>query len=245
MICDVEWRINIAMTNPRKADSVRFKKQCKYRSLRAPILVLITCLLTAIPSIAQEYHKNIEFMGTLQSCIFNQHYDNPGFGAETQIRFWLKDNLGFAVASGISFFTIDQFIASSDGLVVTEITKEGTVLLFPVGGSILISLNPSNNLEVIFEGGVRYVFVKSGLEEVRTTTDSGSVTTDRIEYDIKNGVISLVSAYAVTELSSNLNLSIGLGYQFDISKGKEMIFEFQEEHELSSLLIRAGLITGF
>ena len=234
------------MTNSRKTDSVRFRERCKYCSLRVPILVLITCLLIALPSIAQEYHNNLEFMGTLQSCIFNQHYDNnPGFGAETQIRFWLKDNLGFAVATGISFFTIDQFIASSDGLVVTEITKEGTVLLFPVGGSILISLNPSNNLEVILEGGVRYVFVESGLEEVRTTTDSVSVTTERIEYDIENGLISLVSAYAVTELSSNLNLSIGLGYQFDISKGKAIIFEFQEEHELSSLLIRAGLITGF
>ena len=203
-------------------------------------------LIIAMPLSAQEINHNIEFLVTLQSLMLNQQYDyTPGFGAETQIRFWLKDNLGFAVASGISFFTIDQFIASSDGLVVTKITKEGTVLLFPVGGSILISLNPSNNLEVIFEGGVRYVFVKSGLEEVRTTTDSGSVTTDRIEYDIENGVIGLVSAYAVTELSSNLNLSIGLGYQFDISKGKEMIFEFQEEHELSSLLIRAGLITGF
>lgn len=37
----------------------------------------------------------------------------------------------------------------------------------------------------------------------------------------------------------------GLGYQFDITKGNEVIFDFPGEHELSSYLIRAGLITDF
>ena len=69
--------------------------------------------------------------------------------------------------------------------------------------------------------------------------------TDKIEYDIGNGIIGLVAAYVVTELSQELSLSLGLGYQFDITKGKEVIRDFQGEHELSSLLIRAGLITDF
>jgi hypothetical protein len=175
--------------------------------------------------------------------MFNQHYDfTPGFGAETQIRFWPKNSLGFAFASGISFFFVDQLIDTSNHIVVT---KEGSLLIFPIGGSILISQNLTQNAEFIFEAGVRYVFVNSNLKEVTTTTDSGTVTIDKIRYDIGNGIIGLVSANVVTELSQKLSLSLGLGYQFDINKGEEVIWDFPGEHELSSLLIRAGLITDF
>jgi len=231
------------MTNLKIQNSVGFYKRIKYRSFRAITLVVLVCLLAALPSSAQENHHNIEFLGTLQSYMFNQHYDfTPGFGAETQIRFWPKNNLGFAFASGISFFFVDQLIATSDHIVVT---KEGSLLFFPFGGSILLSQNSNQNAEGIFEAGVRYVFVNSNLKKVTTTTDSGTVTIDKIEYDIGNGIIGLVSAYVVTELSPELSLSLGLGYQFDISKGKEVIYIFPGEHELSSFLIRAGLITDF
>lgn len=234
------------MANLNTKAPLRFSKTVKHHLFSAIALNVITCLLAALPSSAQENHHNIEFLGTLQSYMFNQHYDfTPGYGAETQIRFWPKDNLGFAFVSGISFFTIDQFIASTGNLVVTKVTKEGTLLFFPIGVSILLSQNSNQNPEFIFEAGARYVFVKSDLEEVLTTTDSGTVTTDKIEYDIGNGIIGLVSAYAVTELSSELSLSLGLGYQFDIVKGKEVIRDFSGEHELSSLLILAGLITDF
>ena len=98
---------------------------------------------------------------------------------------------------------------------------------------------------MVIEGGVRYVFVESDLEEVVTTYDSGIVTTEKTKYDIGNGVVGLVSAYVVTKLSSDISLSIGLGYQFDIAKGKEVIGGFTGKNELRSLLIRAGLITDF
>ena len=234
------------MTNLKILKSLGFCKRVKYRSFRAITLVVIICLLSVLPASAQENHHSIEFFGTLQSYMFNQHYDfTPGFGAEAQIRFWPKTNLGLAIAGGMSFFTIDQLIATSDDPIKIEVAKEGTLLFFPLGGSILFSQNSNLNAEFILEAGVRYVFVNSNLEQVTTTTDSGSVTTDRIKYDIGNGIIGLVSVYVVTELSQELRLSLGLGYQFDITKGNEVILDFPGEHELSSVLIRAGLITDF
>lgn len=234
------------MANPKTKDSLRFQNPVKHHLFRAITLVVITCLLAALPSYAQEDQKNIEFMGTLQSYVFNQHYDyNPGYGAEAQIRFWPGESLSFAFTSGISFFNIDQLIATSDDPIKIEVAKEGTLLFFPIGGSILLSQNSNQNAEFIFEAGVRYVFVNSNLEKVTTTTDSRTVTIDRIEYDIGNGIIGLVSANVVTELSQKLSLSLGLGYQFDISKGNEIVCIFPGEHELSSFLIRAGLITDF
>ncbi len=234
------------MANLEIKDPLRFYKPVKHHLFRAMTLVVITCLLAALPSSAQGNHRNIEFLGTLQSYMFNQHYDfTPGFGAEVQIRFWSHENLGFALTSGISFFTIDQLIATSGSKSESEITKEGTLLFFPIGGSILLSQDSDQNPEFILEAGVRYVFVNSNLEQVTTTTDSGTVTIDKIEYDIGNGIIGLVSAYVVTELSQEFSLSLGLGYQFDITKGSEVILDFPGEHELSSFLIRAGLITDF
>ncbi|MCK5132541.1 MAG: hypothetical protein KAR40_10380 [Candidatus Sabulitectum sp.] len=234
------------MVNLKTKSSLRIYKPVKHCSFRFISLVTITCLLAALPSYAQEEHQNIEIMGTLQSYIFNQHYDySPGFGAEAQVRFWPRGNLGFAFTTGLSFFTINQLIATTDDPITIDVAKEGTLLFFPIGGSILLSDNSNQNAELIFEAGVRYVFVNSNLEEVTTTTDSGTVTIDKIEYDIGNGIIGLVSAYVVTELSQKLSLSLGLGYQFDISKGKEVVLAFPGEHELSSFLIRAGLITNF
>ncbi|MCK5133124.1 MAG: hypothetical protein KAR40_13340 [Candidatus Sabulitectum sp.] len=234
------------MTNLKIQNSLGFYKRIKYRSFRTITLVVLVCLLAAFPSSAQENHHSIQFLGTLQSYMFNQHYDfTPGFGAETQIRFWPKTNLGLAIAGGMSFFTIDQLIATSGDPIKIEVAKEGTLLFFPIGGSILLSQNLKHNAEFILEAGVRYVFVNSNLKEVTTTTDSGTVTIDKIRYDIGNGIIGLVSANVVTELSQKLSLSLGLGYQFDISKGNEVVFGFPGEHELSSYLIRAGLITDF
>lgn len=234
------------MTNLRILKSLGLYKRVKYLSFRVITLVVIICLLSVLPASAHENHSSIEFLGTLQSYIFSQHYDfTPGFGAEAQIRYWPKTNLGLAIAGGMSFFAIDQLIDTSGDLTKIEVAKEGTLLFFPIGGSILLSDNSNQNAEFILEAGVRYVFVNSDLERVTTTTDSGTVTIDRIEYDIGNGIIGLISAHVVTELSQALSLSLGLGYQFDITKGNEVIFDFPREHELSSYLIRAGLITDF
>ncbi|MEA3267403.1 MAG: hypothetical protein U9P42_10760 [Candidatus Fermentibacteria bacterium] len=234
------------MTNLKIRKSLGFDNRVKYSSFRAVTLVVIICLLSVLPASAQENYHSIEFFGTLQSYMFNEHYDfTPGFGAETQIRFWPKTNLGLAIAGGMSFFTIDQLIATTGDPVKKEVAKEGTLLFFPIGGSILFSQNSNLNAEFILEAGVRYVFVNSNLEKVTTTTDSGSVTINKIKYDIGNGIIGLVSVSVVTELSQELNLSFGLGYQFDITKGGEVTLDIPREHELSSFLIRAGLITDF
>jgi hypothetical protein len=84
------------MTNLKILKSLGFDNRVKYRSFRAITLVVIICLLSVLPASAQENHHSIEFLGTLQSYMLNQHYDfTPGFGAEAQIRFWPKTNLGF------------------------------------------------------------------------------------------------------------------------------------------------------
>lgn len=190
-----------------------------------------------------------EITGTLQYIMPDDDdtYDS-GFGAEGQIRFWENANVGFALAGGIASWDInEQEIVESDGFTAIGASIEGSILMVPIGGSILVRSMLADNLSLTLEGGLRYVIVESDAQmEFAVANARGVFVGGSADIEIDNGIIGLVAANIEAELSPGVSLLCGFGYQFDIAKGDaKWMGEDLEENELKAFFLRAGIALVF
>lgn len=185
------------------------------------------------------------FAGALQYYMPGQDDDyDSGFGVEGQIRFWQSQTVGLALAGGFANWEInDQEAVISDGLVAVAAAMEGDVLLIPIGGSVLLRPKLSGNLDLILEGGLRYVIVESDAEAAIAAANAfGGVVGGSAEIEIDDGVVGLIAANLEADLSPGLSLFGGVGYQFDLAKGDaKWMGEDFGENELKAFFLRVGL----
>lgn len=190
-----------------------------------------------------------EFTGALQYFVPGQDDDyDSGFGAEAQIRFWQNQNVGFALAGGLANWDInEQEAVVSDGVVAVGVSMEGSVLLLPIGGSVLFRPTLADNLNLTIEGGLRYVIVQSDAEATFAAANAfGDFVGGTADIEIDNGIVGVIAANLEAELSPGFSLLGGVGYQFDIAKGDaEWMGEDLGDNELKAFFIRAGLAIEF
>ncbi|MGI5869375.1 MAG: hypothetical protein ACOX9C_08035 [Kiritimatiellia bacterium] len=215
--------------------------------------IAVATFILAGTAIAQENiattPPSTDVAGTLQYFMPGQDDDyDSGFGAEIQIRFWSCPNLGFALAGGVASWEVNEQEGVADyGSSAFAASIEGDVTLVPIGGSILYRAALADNLNLVLEGGLRYVIVESDATMTFALTEAyGGVVGGSADMKIDNGFVGLVAANLEAELSPGVSLLGGVGYQFDITKGDvEWMGEDFGENELKAFFIRAGLAFDF
>lgn len=193
--------------------------------------------------------SSTDLTATLQYFVPGEDDDyDVGYGAEVQVRFWQNQNIGFALAGGLANWDInEQEAVVSDGEVAVGVAIEGSVLLLPIGGSILFRPTLADNLNLVFEAGLRYVFVESDAQLAIVAADAyGSLVGGSADIEMDDGFIGLVAVNFEAEVAPGFSLIGGVGYQFDIAKGDaKWMGEDFGENELEAFFIRVGIAVTF
>jgi len=211
-------------------------------------IIAIASVLVGSSAFSQEPKPLTDFTIELQYFLPDYEDYDFGFGVEGQYRCWKNQNLGFSLAGGVSSWEVDDLGASVyGGPAVGVSSRDGSVDLVPIGGSILYRPTLGDNISVILEGGLRYVIVDSDVKVGTTALSAlGDVMVTSEKVDIDDGVVGLIAASLESELSPGLTLFGGIGYQFDISKGDaKMAGENLGKNELKSFFLRVGIAVGF
>jgi len=183
----------------------------------ALLSMIFFCGVPAFADTGYEVRGNISYYIPDDS----DSWDNS-FGFEGQLVSWITSELGIAVAAGISKWDAEDFSESYYDPYYDEtvsVAVKGDIQLIPLGVSALI--RPQlNEIELTLEAGMRYIYVNSNVYAAASVVDSYGSYFISEKIDIDNGIVGRVSADLGFPLSESTTLFGGLGYQFDISKGK-------------------------
>jgi hypothetical protein len=148
-----------------------------------------------------------------------------GYGVEAQYRYWFFEPFGVAFSVGAANYEVD-----SDSEDFKPIRVDGgSMVLLPVGPSLMLRIFDRDTWTLTLEGGIRYVLVNSDLKLA-----SGS------EVSVDNGVIGVLMLNSDWYLSDALSVFVGLGHYDDIAKG-EVDGGRMRNNELESFVFNAGL----
>jgi hypothetical protein len=188
-----------------------------------------------------------------------------GLGAELQFRHWITDRFGLALAGGVANWeTKDQNVRLeeggdippppdppppvplADGDPFTDIELDGSVLLLPIGGSILYRPVRSDSFSITLEGGIRYIIVESSVDASIELFDGTDTLFLEDELKIDDGMVGVVAADAEARLTPSFRLIGGIGYQFDLIEGDvKLQGEKFGDNELNAFFVRAGFAIDF
>jgi hypothetical protein len=170
-----------------------------------------------------------------------------GLGAEAQVRFWGEEGFGWALSVGLCSWAIeDQSLSGTDGSLSVSADFDGSVLLLPLGGSVLFRPKLSDEVSLVLEGGLRYVVVNSNVDADLEVSDGSTTVFAKEEVDVENGFVGIIGANLEIEVAETTDLLVGIGYQFDLAEGDvELLDEKLGENELEAFYVRAGVAINF
>jgi hypothetical protein len=210
--------------------------------MKTMLLALVGLLLVSGAAWAAEPDGStvdLVVLGTYYAPENDKIYDES-WGAEVQLRFWMNEMAGLALAGGYAEWNFNEDIGEDKDLEdLFDFERDGDVALIPVGASLL--LRPVNTARVclVLEGGVRYVFVDADVAEDALTPQLGFL---KNKVDIDDGLVAIATAQLQLNLTDTIFLLAGAGYQWDIEKGDVDVGDTKVgENELESFLAQAGL----
>lgn len=176
----------------------------------------------------------------------SEDWDSAG-QADVQFRFWHDEHVGVAVSAGLGGWTArDEYQERIDDYSIVATSVSGDATLVPVGASLLYRTPVSTHVSCILEGGVRYVFVSSGVTATVDYLDAtggyyeeGAIETE----NFMQGVVGLSMEGSITQ---PLRLVGSIGYQFDLTDPTERFAgESLGETSFSGAVFSIGLSWDF
>lgn len=164
---------------------------------------------------------------------------DEGWGGELQVRFWITPSLGIALAGGYAQWEVDERrFTVGEGRGVLDADLDGEIDMVPVGASLLLRPFSGDRVGLVLEGGARYVFIDSDTD-VR-------IAGTRNRIDVDDAVIAVAAATIEIDLTEDVFLAIGGGYQWDVDKGDaEFLDEDFDDIELEAAFAQAGIGVRF
>jgi len=145
-----------------------------------------------------------------------------GAQMEAECRFWQDEHVGVALSVGASTWqACDEYAESGDESYAIVTSVSGDTSLIPIGVSLLCRMPISPYVNWVLEGGVRYVFVDSGVIATVDYVDAsgGYYLEDTIR--TKNFVQGVVGLSLEGSFAEPLRLVGSVGYQFDLTEPME------------------------
>ncbi|MFO7534451.1 MAG: hypothetical protein R6X19_01985 [Kiritimatiellia bacterium] len=183
---------------------------------------------------------------TVDLVVFGNYYEpdnnvyDESWGAEVQLRFWMDEVFGLAIAGGYAEWNLNDDIGEDTDIGdLFDFERDGDVALIPVGASLLFRPVHTERLCLVLEGGVRYVFVDDDVDQDALTPGLAVI---RNKVDIDDGLVAIAMAQLQLNLTDAIFLIAGAGYQWDIEKGDVDVGGVKvAENELESFVAQAGL----
>lgn len=133
-----------------------------------------------------------------------------GLTAEMQFRDWFNHPWGYLLAIGYGEYASDSG-ATKPGSNLYDF--DGSLEIIPFGASVLFQLYNEGNLSASLDAGVRYLSTESEI----SAKNSDDGTNKRFDLDYDDAIIYRIGASADYILSPDFILSVGAGYQDDIT----------------------------
>jgi len=179
--------------------------------------------------------------------VFSPEGDNWDFGAGLDARwyFWESEKNGSKIAFTTGFSLWDA--KNERGTmpvddVVVDVAIEGDALLWPVGLSVSQVFDISPDVSLILEAGASYVVVSSNVTGEAYATDGMDSLYLKDTIYIDDSFVGQVSADVLWNLNEKSSLSLGIGYQFDITKGDVSWWDTDiGENEFGALFVQVGV----
>lgn len=145
-------------------------------------------------------------------------------GAEGQLRFWATPRRGVALTAGIqSWQAPDEFDEWEEAGEYYSSWIGGNTTLVPLGVSFLYRRELMPPLSLSLETGVRYVLVDSSIS-VEAVADNGVAITEVSDtIETENTFLVVLGLNLEARIVEGMNLSIGLGYQLDMTEPHESL----------------------
>lgn len=211
--------------------------------MKKMLLVLVGMLIVSGAAWAAEpagTSVDLVVLGTYYSPDNDKIYDD-GWGAEAQLRFWVNDMVGLALAGGYSEWNYNEDLDTTDGDEF-DLDSDGDVALMPAGASLLLRPINTERVSLVLEGGVRYVFVDSDINDDNDQALPRAPGITLNDIDIDDGFVAVATAQLELHLTDALYLLAAAGYQWDIEKGDINIGDTKiGENELESFIAQAGI----
>ncbi|MEI6970133.1 MAG: hypothetical protein WCL44_01330 [bacterium] len=211
--------------------------------------VLTAALVAAMPAITATAEVPKPDVVTRLQVFMPQRAEDwdGGSGVELQARFWANESFATALSIGFASWTAkSEFSEASDEAGYMSTFISGDVDITPVGVSAIYRNNVSDRVAIVFEMGLRYLFMESNIS-AEITTDDGYDTSylkDRILTD--SAFVGLLGVNLENEIVDGIRFHLGVGYQFDITETRET-FGGQDmgTTSLDSPMVNVGLTWAF
>jgi hypothetical protein len=203
--------------------------------------------------------KSSEFMISGDFVVPGQDDDwDKGVGATARLVFWQNSTLGYALVIGAQKWDVNDEIYSGGQYLGSGIAYgyamglDGDATMFPLGVSGMYNIPFGPTTSLTLEGGLRYVIINSNVKfiEAEVLGDSyGNRLTDARSYDVEydNGILGVINAYFNMDISKGFRLFAGVGYQFDLVKGRVEVggLDINYKNELKAFQASAGVAWDF
>ncbi|MBN1672750.1 MAG: hypothetical protein JXR37_17030 [Kiritimatiellae bacterium] len=187
------------------------------------LLALIAAVSTALTATADVWESRDDVLLKFQGLSPAESEDwDSGAGLELQGRFWSGEDAGVALAVGLySWRATSDFVEESDDYGYAALTIDGDASLVPVGISGLYKAPLGESVSLIFEAGVRYVFVDSKVSADIYYEDYYGTDCLKEDIEIDDFFMGVLGLSLEAQLDSGFFLQAGLGYQFDLGSPNE------------------------
>lgn len=143
-------------------------------------------------------------------------------GIEAQLRLWDSERVAIALAIGFdSWEAKEEFSEDDDGSSYVAMHVSGEASLVPVGISAVYRAPLAGGLSLVMEAGVRYVFVDSAITTEVAYEDALGSDYFVEDVEIDDAMLAVLRVGLQADLSQELSIEGGIGYQFDVGRPNE------------------------
>ena len=192
-------------------------------------------------------NAEFKFTGTYYWPKENDDWDNA-YDVQLRAHYWVQDWLGFGIAVGAGQWDVkENTMQMTEGSLNFKGTQEGNIQTIPFGASLLLRPVNTDSFELTVEGGLRKFWIDSDVKVTFEEADeySGDPETDVYKLDIQDGFVAVAAMDADYKITESLSLFAGVGYQWDMNKGK---IEYQgteiDKNKLEAFFAHAGIAIG-
>jgi hypothetical protein len=211
--------------------------------------VLAVLVLVFITTVAHANSGEVRFL--LSSLIPESSDDNweSASGLDIQLVNWVSPAVGIAAAIGASQWNASEvelmdYYPDSGTSVMACLDGDATIC--PIGLSILLRPMKSRAAEVTIEAGARYAIVNSDVSARYTIRDAAGTEYGQDRIHLEDGFYGLLVMDIAFPVSPYAKVSLGAGYQFDISRGNA---DFNDtdigNSEFQASIVRIGFNARF
>ena len=207
-------------------------------------ILLLTCIASLTLPVAADQTPHTELSFSFQALLpqKTEHWDAAG-AAETQITFWPSTILGIGLSAGIQQWDAPyEYAIDEDANSSLAFTSEGTASAFPIGASLFLRLPLADRVNLLLEGGLRYMFIDSDIWITTTYSDAYEISCIAERVEIDDALVGVAGVRIQAVLGDGVSAFCGLGYQADFSSPEETAFgEPLDQTDFSAASLSIGI----